>query len=31
MMWGDGFGLLGGLMMFVFCGAIIAAVVLGVR
>ena len=31
MMWGGGFGLLGGLMMLVFWGAIIAAVVLGVR
>ena len=31
MMWGGGFGLLGGLMMLVFWAAIIAAVVLGVR
>lgn len=31
MMWGGGMGLLGALVMLVFWGAIIAAVVLGVR
>lgn len=31
MMWGGGFGMLGGLMMIVFWGAIIALIILAVR